>query len=288
MSTKVFVGNLSFKTKENELAAEFSSAGKVVSANIITRGPRSLGYGFVELENEETATKAVQLLNKKNIDGRDINVELAKPRDEAKIAEKKAQQATAGEGSRGRGGRGGRGRGARGGSTSRGRGGFRRGGFRPRGGEAGAAAGQKPEGSPVAEGGAPRARRPRPPRPDSPSKSNVSRTPSKTTLFVANLPFSVDDAGLLDIFKEFNVAKAHVVRKRNNRSKGFGFVEFNNDADQQKALSAIDKKNVGDRELIVKVALTESKPEGESAAPAPAAAAVAPAQEAPKEGEKKQ
>jgi len=113
----------------------------------------------------------------------------------------------------------------------------------------------------------------------------VSRTPSKTTLFVANLPFSVDDAGLLDIFKEFNVAKAHVVRKRNNRSKGFGFVEFNNDADQQKALSAIDKKTVGDRELIVKVALTESKPEGESAAPAPAAA---PAQEAPKEGEKKQ
>eukprot|EP01102_Stenamoeba_stenopodia_P021661 TRINITY_DN87_c0_g3_i1.p2 TRINITY_DN87_c0_g3~~TRINITY_DN87_c0_g3_i1.p2 ORF type:complete len:143 (-),score=52.40 TRINITY_DN87_c0_g3_i1:74-502(-) len=109
MSTKVFVGNLSFKTKENELAAEFSSAGKVVSANIITRGPRSLGYGFVELENEETATKAVQLMNKKNIDGRDINVELAKPRDEAKIAEKKAQQATAGEGSRGRGGRGGRG-----------------------------------------------------------------------------------------------------------------------------------------------------------------------------------
>lgn len=283
MSTKVFVGNLSFKTKENELAAEFSSAGKVVSANIITRGPRSLGYGFVELENEETATKAVQLLNKKNIDGRDINVELAKPRDEAKIAEKKAQQAAAGE-TRGRGGRGGRGRGARGGSTSRGRGGFRRGGFRPRGGEAGAAAGQKPEGA-APEGGAPRARRPRPPRASSPSKSNVSRTPSKTTLFVANLPFSVDDAGLLDIFKEFNVAKAHVVRKRNNRSKGFGFVEFNNDADQQKALSAIDKKTVGDRELIVKVALTESKPEGESAAPAPAAA---PAQEAAKEGEKKQ
>jgi RNA recognition motif-containing protein len=300
MSTKVFVGNLSFKTKENELAAEFSSAGKVVSANIITRGPRSLGYGFVELENEEAAVKSVQLMNKKNIDGRDINVELAKPRDEAKIAEKKAQQAAAGEGSergRGRGGRGrggrGRGRGGRGGREGgeggegavRGRGGFRRGGFRPRGGEAGAPS-QRPEGSPTAEGSAPpRPRRPRAPRQAEP-KSNVSRTPSKTTLFVANLPFSVDDAGLTEIFKEHNVAKAHVVRKRNNRSKGFGFVEFSNDADQQKALSAIDKKVVEDRELIVKVALTESKPEGEIAAPKTEAAAPAP--EAPKEGEKKQ
>jgi len=287
MSTKVFVGNLSFKTKENELAAEFSSAGKVVSANIITRGPRSLGYGFVELENEEVATKSVQLMNKKNIDGRDINVELAKPRDEAKIAEKKAQQAAAGEGIRGRGGRGGaggRGR-SRGGSVGRGRGGFRRGGFRPRGGEAGAPS-QRPEGSPPAEGSVPpRPRRPRAPRPTSP-KSTASRTPSKTTLFVANLPFSVDDAGLTEIFKEHNVAKAHVVRKRNNRSKGFGFVEFSNDADQQKALSAIDKKVVEDRELIVKVALTESKPEGEIAAPKTEAAAPAP--EAPKEGEKKQ
>ncbi len=56
-----------------------------ISANIITRGPqqRSLGYGFVEMESEEDANKAVQLLNKKEIDGRPVNVEVAKPRDES-------------------------------------------------------------------------------------------------------------------------------------------------------------------------------------------------------------
>jgi len=82
MRTKVFVGNLSFATKENELAKEFEAAGKVISANIITRGPRSLGYGFVELDSESDAENAVRLLNKKEIDGRPINVEVAKPREE--------------------------------------------------------------------------------------------------------------------------------------------------------------------------------------------------------------
>jgi len=107
-------------------------------------------------------------------------------------------------------------------------------------------------------------------------------------LFVANLPFSVDDAGLLEIFKEFNVAKAHVVRKRNSRSKGFGFVEFSNEADQQKALSATDKKPVQERELIVKVALTENKVEGSADAAPVAAPTPAAGQPAAAEGEQKQ
>jgi len=65
--TKVFAGNLSFRTKEDQLAEHFAVAGKVVSANIITRGPRSLGYGFVEFETEEQAVSAVNLLNKKTL-----------------------------------------------------------------------------------------------------------------------------------------------------------------------------------------------------------------------------
>jgi len=105
-------------------------------------------------------------------------------------------------------------------------------------------------------------------------------------LFVANLPFSVDDAGLLDIFKEFNASKAHVVRKRNNRSKGFGFVEFTNAADQEKALAATDKKLVGERELIVKIALTENKTEGASDAAATPAAPPAPVAAATEEEQK--
>jgi len=80
--TKVFVGNLAFSTKEPELAAAFGEAGKVIGANIITRGPRSLGYGFVEMDSEDDAKKAVELMNKKELNGRQINVEIAKPQDE--------------------------------------------------------------------------------------------------------------------------------------------------------------------------------------------------------------
>jgi len=245
--TKVFVGNLSFKTKAAELAGEFSVAGKVVEANIITRGPRSLGYGFVAMESEEEAAKAVALLNKKTIDGRDINVEVAKPRDEAKIAEKRAQHAENrnqgdGDNGRGRGGRGrGRGRGGRGG-----RGGYRGGRGRPyrsRGG--GPPSSENDNGD----------RRVRPPRNYQP-RDLSNRTPSPTTLFVANLPFAVDDNGLSELFQGLKVSKAHVVKNRNGRSKGFGFVTFESEEDQKTALSTVDKKVVDGRELIVKIALT--------------------------------
>jgi len=250
--TKVFVGNLSFKTQERDLAREFEQAGKVSTANIITRGTRSLGYGFVEMESEEEAHKAVELLNKKNIDGREINVEVAKIREESTDAAGGAAPGAApGGATRGRGR-------ARGGAAAgtRGRGG--RGGGRGRApraqGEGDAAA---PAGAPAAgpAGGAPR--RPRAPRPPRSEEDKTPRAESATTLFVANLPFSVDDAGLAKIFEGLNLKAAHVVRKRNERSKGFGFVEFNNSEDQHKALS-VNNKEVEGRPLIVKVALTEA------------------------------
>jgi len=55
---KVFVGNLAFSTSEQQLSDFFNKTGKVVKANIITRGTRSLGYGFVALETEEDAKKS--------------------------------------------------------------------------------------------------------------------------------------------------------------------------------------------------------------------------------------
>jgi len=248
--TKVFVGNLDFQTKEAELVQQFGAAGKVISANIITRGPRSLGYGFVEMDNEEDANKAVQLLNKKEIDGRPVNVEVAKPRDETKTKEGEnttdsGTSATRGS-PRGRGGRGGRsrGRGGRGAPTS-GRG-FARGtsSFRPRGTGTGTSTG-----APVRQQ-------------QQSEQKEEERTPSKTMLFVANLPFKLDDDTFAQVFKDAGLTykAAHVVKnQRSGRSKGFGFVEFDNEADQQKALNTINKKVVDERELIVKVALTENK-----------------------------
>lgn len=283
--TKVFVGNLSFKTNDRDLTKEFEAIGKVASASIISRGSRSLGYGFVEMESEEEAKKAVEALNKKLIDEREINVEIARPREEKPPQDPNAQNgapnAAGGEGSQ----RGGAGRGRR---PFRGRR-FRRGGPRNQG--AGGApvegnnAGAAPQGgnqgqqggNQAAAGGAPRERRPRAPRAPRNDAERGPRTPSSDTLFVANLPFSVDDTGLAKIFEGLNIKSAHVVRKHNERSKGFGFVEFHNAEDQQKALSTVDKKSVENRELSVKVALTEVARNGASpAAGAPASPAAAP------------
>lgn len=261
--TKVFVGNLSFQTREAELAKEFEAAGKVISANIITRGPRSLGYGFVEMESLPDAENAVKLLSKKEINGRPINVEIAKPRDETAQTEKKdAQPSRGGFRGRGRGrGRGNfRGRG-RGGATSfapRGRGGAR--GGAPRGGANNANANPRPNNAKPAE----------------------DRTPSKTTLFVANLPFSLDDASFSKVLKDHSVSfsAAHVVVKKNGRSKGFGFIQFENEGDQQKALGYLNNKEVEGRALVVKVALTESpRQEGGKQEEAPATNNAAPKQE---------
>jgi len=264
--TKVFVGNLDFKTKESELAKEFSVAGKVISANIITRGPRSLGYGFVEMDSEEDANKAVQLLNKKEIDGRPINVEVAKPREELqKQQQQQQQQQPGGEQQAQRGGSGGARGGARGGSRGRGtRGGRGRGG-RGRGGRGGARGGALGGYAPAQPGQPPQQQQQQQQQPQQQQqKKEEDRTPSKTTLFVANLPFAVDDDGFGKILKDSNLAfkMAKVVRNaRSKRSKGFGFIEFDNEADQQKALAALNGKQVEGRELAVKVALTELKTE---------------------------
>jgi RNA recognition motif-containing protein len=292
--TKVFVGNLNFQTRENELVQKFNEVGKVISANIITRGPRSLGYGFVEMDSEEDAQKAVQQLNKQEIDGRPVNVEVAKVRDDTQQNRTNFPR----ESTRGRGRR------------------FRRNTnkdekndetprtevrkprrFEPREEYREPREPREPrrfehrepreprrfehreprrfehreprrfeprrEPREVPREG-PRERRPR--KRDTPLKpwDVDNRTPSNTTLFVANLPFSLDDEKFGQVFKDSGVTfkSAYVVRnQRNGRSKGFGFAEFDNQTEQIKALETINKKIVNERELVVKIALTERKVE---------------------------
>jgi len=274
---KVFVGNLAFKTTEADLAREFAAAGKVAGANIITRGPRSLGYGFVEFDSLDDANNAVKLLNKKDIDGRPVNVEVAKPRAEGEEGGD-ANNAEGGDAGRGRGGRrgGARGRGARGGARGT-RGGARGGArssseggqqgedvaseetedtARPRGGRRGRGAVRGTRGTRGApRGGRGGQRNATGTGNDQPD----NRVESKTTLFVANLPFSLDDESFGKVFTDdgLKFKSAHVVQKRNGRSKGFGFAEFDAEEDQKKALAALNNKKIQDRELIVKIALTE-------------------------------
>jgi len=324
--TKVFAGNLSFRTKEDQLAEHFAVAGKVVSANIITRGPRSLGYGFVEFETEEQAVSAVALLNKKNIDGRDINVEVAKPREEKpQQQQQQQQQANFDQPRRGRGG------------PRRRRGGYSQAPSNNNNGQDNQPANSSEAQPPSSGEQAPRAARPkRAPRynnregQQSPAQGqpqqqqqqgqgqegeatpqsgeyvprgrgrgrggrgrggrgrggrgrrgfyNGSRAPrpqsveSTTSLFVANLPFELDDAKLLELFKDHKAVSAHVVTNYQGRSRGFGFVEFD-EKDQKAAFEATNQNKIvsNERPLTVKIALIEEKqtpseaPEGDASA----------------------
>jgi cold-inducible RNA-binding protein len=84
MSAKLFVGNLSFDVTENDLQDAFAAHGTVVEANLMmdraTGRPR--GFGFVTMSSPEEAQKAMGALNGKELAGRALTVNLARPREE--------------------------------------------------------------------------------------------------------------------------------------------------------------------------------------------------------------
>ena len=84
MNTKLFVGNLSFNTTENDLQDAFAAHGTVTEANLMmdraTGRPR--GFGFVTMSTPEEAQKAIAALNGKELDGRALTVNIARPREE--------------------------------------------------------------------------------------------------------------------------------------------------------------------------------------------------------------
>lgn len=80
----IYVGNLSFETKEDELKEAFEAFGEVTSVSIIKDkfSGRSRGFGFVEMPNEDEAKKAIDGLGGKEFNGRTLKVNEAKPRAE--------------------------------------------------------------------------------------------------------------------------------------------------------------------------------------------------------------
>ena len=84
MSEKLFVGNLSFNTTENDLQDAFAAHGTVVEANLMmdraTGRPR--GFAFVTMSTPEEAQKAIAAMNGKQLDGRALTVNVARPREE--------------------------------------------------------------------------------------------------------------------------------------------------------------------------------------------------------------
>lgn len=108
---KLYVGNISFDTTEQDLEELFGEIGTVQSANIITDRDtgRSRGFGFVELSSQEEGENAIAEFDGKEIDGRNLKVNEAKPR----------ENRGGGGGGRGRRGGGGGGGGGYGGGGSR-------------------------------------------------------------------------------------------------------------------------------------------------------------------------
>jgi RNA recognition motif-containing protein len=84
MSNKLYVGNLSFNTTENDLQDTFAAHGTVVEANLITdrMTGRARGFGFVTMSTNEEAENAVNALNGTSLDGRAMTVNVARPREE--------------------------------------------------------------------------------------------------------------------------------------------------------------------------------------------------------------
>jgi RNA recognition motif-containing protein len=84
MSNKIFVGNLDFNVTENDLQDAFAAHGTVVEANVVTdrTTSRPRGFAFVTMSSPEEGQKAIAALNGKELGGRALVVNLARPREE--------------------------------------------------------------------------------------------------------------------------------------------------------------------------------------------------------------
>ncbi|KZT62395.1 RNA-binding domain-containing protein [Calocera cornea HHB12733] len=286
---KVFAGNLSYGTTEESLRGFFKEfEADIVHVNLVHRGPRPAGYAFVTFPALERAQAAVTALNDKELDGRKVAIEIAKPAEEkerkpkkkkARATPKRVGEVTEEE-AEGEGAETAPGTEARidvpdtvaadakdapkRKKTAR--------KPKPRRvksnadaaapGETDPAEGAKPEAT-KAEPGAektPRVKKPRaPPRPRRPAGEDPVGSLSPNMLFVANLPFTVTDQTLAELFTSanVNVVSARVVRRRwpPRRSKGYGFVDVGDEAAQKKGIEAVNGKEIEGREVAVKVAV---------------------------------
>jgi RNA recognition motif-containing protein len=302
---KVFAGNLAYSTTDEGLKAFFEPVqSDIISAQVIQRrsrhGSRSAGYGFVALATAEASQQAVEALNKTELDGRLIIVEIAKPAEEkdrehrprrskkrstgrrgpksvpgeVTEAEANGQTTDKAEAAPAAGGaekpkkkkkknnRRNKGRSARRETAPL---------------DADAPATDEPtEGVPK-----PRQRKLRAPRPPRPAGEDPVGEPSKSVLFVANLGFNIDDAGLAALFTDagIKVTSARIVRRRwgkPRKSKGYGFVDVGDEAEQKKAIDALQGKEIGGRAIAVKIAVnTPHDDEKADREPTPEATVVA-------------
>ncbi|ORX33852.1 hypothetical protein BD324DRAFT_638880 [Kockovaella imperatae] len=294
---RVYVGNLSYKATEEEVREFMSKAGgEILSVVIPLKFKRPAGYAFVSFKNEADAKNAVEKLDGQELGERKLALQVARSREEqaerrqahvekreAAKAARESKKAAAGEAN---------GEAAEEGKQKK----PKRASRRRQPGEAdddepeaeangdGADAAEKPKKAPKArkpkapaqgriddkagENGEVAEKKPRERKPRQP-KLELTGEMSSNTIFVANLPFSVDDEALSAIFTNLSirVKSAKVVRgSRRGRggrpysaSRGFGFVEVEDPAQQAEAVEKAEGSLVGDRKISAKIA-REMKP----------------------------
>ncbi|RXK36870.1 hypothetical protein M231_05844 [Tremella mesenterica] len=301
---KVYVGNLSYTATEDEVREFMSQAGgEITSVELPQRFNRPSGYAFVGYKTLEQAQKAVEELNEKTLLDRAVRMQVARSKEESAQRRKENREKRAAAKKEG----------AEATTTDA------EGDAKPRKprqkrerrrqpdeggdetlvekeGENGLKSKAKPrkprtkkparearidevEGEvSAAEGQVTTKERPRKPR------MQLTGEASPTTIFVANLPFNVDDAALAAIFTNLSirVKSAKVVRGRRNplgrksffASKGFGFVEVEDHAQQQEAVDKVEGCMIGERKISAKIANQMKPVEEEQVAEAEAEAAV--------------
>jgi RNA recognition motif-containing protein len=130
MEKRLYVGNLSYSTTEDSLEALFAQSGTVVKCELMLDKftSRSRGFAFIEMGTHEEAEKAVEMFNDQDLDGRNLRVNIARPREERPPRRDGGGGYGGGGGGGGYGGGGGGSRGGRGGGGGYGGGGGGRGG----------------------------------------------------------------------------------------------------------------------------------------------------------------
>jgi len=290
---KIFIGNLSYKTKEADLIDAFKKCGKVVDAKVVRKmNGLSKGFGFVEYEKEEDARKAVEELDKIEIFDRPINVQLStstgektstfdendndNENDNENSPQRRSPKQYNSRPYRNDNRRPPRSNNSSGGYRSfnnnnsynsnnnnrrtytltrrDGRDGNDRRDYGRRFNQNRQRPGYRRQrtnnGYKVTEKK----------QTNENENNNIQKVESKSTVFVANLPFAFVDENLMELFKVCgDIKTAHVVRTE-RRSRGYGFVEFENKEGQENALKKMNdfpvkNSNGEDRNLIVKIAV---------------------------------
>ncbi|EAL65424.1 RNA-binding region RNP-1 domain-containing protein [Dictyostelium discoideum AX4] len=258
---RIFVGNLTENVESSTLETAFAEFGKVLSVRIIKKKFKSNTFGFVDMEDLETANKAVAAINGREFDGKQVNVEIArekstesKPKRTStrKTRTPKPTSTTTGENATTESTEASP---TLNGNTTTKRRNARRNTKDVKAATTTTNTDATTNTAAASTAAAPATKTSKPKRERRPAANTADRQQSTTTLFVRNIPYSFDDVKLLETFKDCSPKSAHViVNKHTNRSKGFGFVEFDDVANQQKGLT-LNKLSVESRELSVKIAL---------------------------------